>query len=171
MNYLRIFEWACVVVVATAMFIYGFAKPIQFSDPSTITTPLNELSGMELMWAFYGYSLTMSLFLGVVEVAGGVLLILPRTRVIGAIILTGVLSTVILQDILYGVLAGALKAAIVYQILTLAILFIHREVVIDGFKRFILPKSEEKPTIWFVVAVLLLAAFIKFLEVLWTHGV
>ncbi len=171
MKYLRIFEWASVVVVSTAMFIYGFAKPIQFTDPSTITTPVNELTGMQLMWAFYGYSLTMPLFLGLVEVAGGILLILPRTRVIGAIILTGILSTVIMQDVIYGVLAGALKAAIVYLILTLAILFIHREVAIDGFKRLLLPKPEERPTMMFVVLVLLLAALIKFLEVLWTHGV
>lgn len=37
MNAIRVFEWAKAWVVATAMYIYGFAKPIQFSDPSTST--------------------------------------------------------------------------------------------------------------------------------------
>lgn len=139
-NLLRIFEWAAAWMVALSVSVYGFAKPIQFTDPSTITT-VNELTGMQLMWAFYGYSLPFQIFLGVLEVGGSVLLLLPRTRVLGALLLTAILSNIIVQDLIYGVLEGALRAAIVYQVLTLGILWIHRETLVDGFRRLLRPRE------------------------------
>lgn len=174
MRPIRIFEWASAWVVATAMFIYGFAKPIQFSDPSTITTPVNELTGMQLMWAFYGYSAPFHYLLGVLEVTGGVLLLIPRTRVLGALLLTAMLSNIIAQDIFYGVLEGALRAAIVYQLLTLGILWIHRETLVDGFRRFVLPREEAPTRSWtqrllLVAAVIAAAIALKALEILFTH--
>jgi hypothetical protein len=174
MKPIRIFEWASAWVVATAMFVYGFAKPIQFSDPSTITTPVNELTGMQLMWAFYGYSAPFHYLLGVLEVTGGVLLLIPRTRVLGALLLTAMLSNIIAQDIFYGVLEGALRAAIVYQVLTLGILWMHREAVMDGFRRFV-PPREEAPSrtwiqrLWIAAAVIGTAVALKALEILFTH--
>lgn len=174
MKPIRIFEWASAWVVATAMFIYGFAKPIQFSDPSTITTPVNELTGMQLMWAFYGYSAPFHILLGVLEVTGGVLLLIPRTRLLGALLLTAMLSNIIAQDIFYGVLEGALRAAIVYQLLTLGILWIHRAALVDGVKRFVLPHPESETRTWtqrllFAAAVIGAAIALKALEILFTH--
>lgn len=175
MKPIRILEWASAWVVATAMFVYGFAKPIQFSDPSTITTPVNELTGMQLMWAFYGYSAPFHYLLGVLEVTGGVLLLIPRTRVLGALLLTAMLSNIIAQDIFYGVLEGALRAAIVYQLLTLGILWIHREAVADGFRCFVLPK-EDGPSrtwmqrLWIAAAVVATAIVLKAMEIAFTHS-
>ena len=148
MKPMRIFEWAAVWMVALSVSVYGFAKPIQFSDPSTITTPVNELTGMQLMWAFYGYSLTFQIFLGVLEVAGSILLLIPRTRVLGALLLTAILSNIIVQDLIYGVLQGALIAAIVYQLLTLGILWIHRAALVDGFTRLVLPREAHEARSW-----------------------
>jgi hypothetical protein len=148
MKPMRIFEWAAVWMVALSVSVYGFAKPIQFSDPSTITTPVNELTGMQLMWAFYGYSLTFQIFLGVLEVAGSVLLLIPRTRVLGALLLTAILSNIIVQDLIYDVLEGALIAAILYQLLTLCILWIHRAALVDGFTRLVLPRQAHEARSW-----------------------
>ena len=38
------------------MFIYGGGKLIQFDGAAKIDKTVLELTGMELMWAFYGYS-------------------------------------------------------------------------------------------------------------------
>jgi len=175
MKPIRILEWASAWVVALSMFVYGFAKPIQFSDPSTITTPVNELTGMELMWAFYGYSAPFHYLLGVLEVTGGVLLLIPRTRVLGALLLTAMLINIIAQDIFFGVLEGALRAAIVYQLLTLFILWIHREAVADGFRRFVLPREDSPSRSWgqrllIAAAVVATAIVLKALEMAFTHG-
>jgi hypothetical protein len=169
MKPMRIIEWGAVWMVALSVSIYGFAKPIQFSDPSTITTPVNELTGMQLMWAFYGYSLPFQLMLGALEVGGSVLLLIPRTRVLGALLLTAMLSNIIVQDLIYGVLEGALIAAILYQILTLGILWIHRAALVDGFTRLVLPREAREARSWgewvlFAIAVIGVVIALKAVE-------
>jgi hypothetical protein len=130
---------------------------------------------MELMWAFYGYSAPFHYLLGVLEVTGGVLLLIPRTRVLGALLLTAMLINIIAQDIFFGVLEGALRAAIVYQLLTLFILWIHREAVADGFRRFVLPREDSPSRSWgqrllIAAAVVATAIVLKALEMAFTHG-
>jgi len=72
--------------------------------------------------------------LGVLEMLGGILMLLRRTRLIGCLLVTSILVNVILQDIFYGVNVGALKAAIIYQLLIFAILWLNKAKVIQCFK-------------------------------------
>ena len=123
------FELACVVVVAFSMFAYGFGKWVQFDDALSISKDVSQLTGQELMWAFYGYSKPFVLILGFLEVLGGILLFFKRTRVFACLFLTVILVNVILQDVFYGVLRGALIAAICYQVMLLAVLYFNREQV------------------------------------------
>ena len=51
----EILETAATWVVVMAMLVYGFGKWIQFEGAAEIDKTVQELSGMELMWAFYGY--------------------------------------------------------------------------------------------------------------------
>ncbi len=120
------FEIACVVVVAFSMFAYGFGKWVQFNDGLSVPKKVSELTGQELMWAFYGYSKPFVLILGFLEILGAVLLFFKRTRVFACLFLTVILINVILQDIFYDVLKGALIAAIYYQILIALILYFNR---------------------------------------------
>jgi len=131
-----IIEWGCILVVFTAMMAYGFGKVVQFNYDIYLDKTVRELTPMQLMWAFYGYSLTHAIILGVVEVTGGFMLLFRKTRVFGALILSCVLSYVIFQDIIYEVLRGALFAAIVYLILVMIILFLNKEKVIEIIKSF-----------------------------------
>ena len=77
-------------VLAGQMFYYGMAKviPAQFPPPGLVTLlkPLGDLAPDDLLWDFVGSSLTYQMFTGWAEVAAGVLLVIPRTAVIGAII-------------------------------------------------------------------------------------
>lgn len=68
-----IIENALVWIVTFAMLVYGVAKVIQFKEASLIDKAVNEMTGMELMWAFYGYSQSYVLIIGFLEVLGGVL--------------------------------------------------------------------------------------------------
>lgn len=169
---LHIAEQACVFVVASAMLVYGLAKPVQFSALPPDTT-LGELSPMQLMWAFYAHSLPFAIFIGMMEVAGAVLLLVPRLRVLGALLLTGILTNVILQDIFYEVNVGALRAAIVYQVLTLAVLWWRRDTLVRGLRALTMawqpaPASRRKQLIRLMLAILVAVA-IKFAEMRWTH--
>ena len=121
-----ILENALISLPVFGMFVYGGAKLLQFDDAAQISTPVSALSGMELMWAFYGYSKAYVLLLGSLEITGGVLMLFKRTRLPGCLFTTTILVNVIIQDIVYGVHLGALKAAVLYQLLILVVLWLHR---------------------------------------------
>jgi hypothetical protein len=170
-DYLKVLEWASVLIVSSAMLIYGVGKLVQFGAPS-VDKPVSELTGMELMWAFYGYSKAYALLLGALEVTGGLLLLLPRTRLLGALFITTILVNVIIQDVVYEVNRGALKAAIIYQAFTFLILWLNRravwEALVDLSRIPSVSGPARKKWVMALLAVLL-AALIKWIEFQVTH--
>lgn len=88
---------------------------------------------MQLMWAFYAYSKPFAIIVGVIEILGSVLFIIPKTRIFGGLVLTSILVNVILQDYFYGVLLGALLYAIIFQIFILIVFYFHREKIRSAF--------------------------------------
>lgn len=130
----NVFEWIAVYIVAVYMIIYGVSKPMQFGDFQSYREPINSLDPMNLMWAFYSFSKPYAVIIGVFEVLGAVLLMIPRTRIFGGFVLSSILINIILQDYFFKVHAGALANAILFQILILMILFKHRFKILDVFK-------------------------------------
>lgn len=139
--------------VALSLFVYGFAKTVQFSPTSDIADPVNSLTGQQLMWAFYGYSIGYAKFLGIMEVLGAGLLLFRRTLLLGCLVVTTVLVNVIAQDIAFGVLEGALRAAIVYQALTVIILWMNRAQVLRIWHAFLAPEPTNHTIHWYWLAV------------------
>jgi hypothetical protein len=131
---LDLIETALSWLVIFMMSVYGFGKIMQFNGAIQIEKTLSELSGMELMWAFYGYSLPFALILGVFEVTGAVLLFFKRTRILGCFFITTILINIIIQDLVFEVHKGALYAAIIYQSCLLIILWMNKIKVIESFK-------------------------------------
>jgi hypothetical protein len=131
---LDIFENAISWIIVFAMLVYGGGKLIQFEDAVDINKTVAEMTGMELMWAFYSFSKSFVITLGILEVIGGILILIKKTRLIGCLFTTGILLNVILQDIFFGVHLGALKAAILYQLLILIILWLNKEKMITSIK-------------------------------------
>ena len=76
----EIFENAISWIVVLAMFIYGISKLIQFDGATEIDKTFSELTGMELMWAFYGYSKSFAITLGILEMIGGILILIKKTN-------------------------------------------------------------------------------------------
>jgi hypothetical protein len=156
-----IFENAISWIVVLAMFLYGGAKLVQFQGAVHIDKTVAEMTGMELMWAFYGYSKSFAWTLGVLEVIGGILILIKRTRLLGCLFTSTILVNVILQDIFYGVHFGALKAAILYQLLILVILWLNRNKVIYSFKSLIISdKVQHSKTEYFAKVIIALVLFL-----------
>lgn len=130
----NIFEWIAVYIVAVYMIIYGVSKPMQFGDFQSYREPINSLDPMNLMWAFYSFSKPYAVIIGVFEVLGAVLLMIPRTRIFGGFVLSSILINIILQDYFFKVHAGALANAILFQLLILIILFKHRFKILEALK-------------------------------------
>lgn len=169
---IEIFENAISWIVVLAMFIYGGAKLIQFDGAAEIDKTVSEMSGMELMWAFYGYSKSFAITLGVFELIGGILILIKKTRIIGCLFTSTILVNVILQDIYFGVNFGALKAAILYQLLILIILWLNKRKLIQSIKTLLLSqKTEQTNTKKFVkiLIALVISIGLKILEYFITH--
>lgn len=130
----HVVELAMSWLVALAMFTYGIAKTIQFRNESYDSRPIGELSGMELMWAFYGHSQAFPLIIGGLQFFGGMLLLFTKTRLIGGLFLSTILANIILQDIVYGVNEGALKAAIIYQCCLIVIFWLNRQKLFEAMQ-------------------------------------
>ncbi|AXG71436.1 hypothetical protein KORDIASMS9_03693 [Kordia sp. SMS9] len=142
---IEIFENAISWVVVLAMLIYGCAKLFQFEGAAEIDKTVSEMTGFELMWAFYGYSQPFAITLGVFEVVGGILILIKKTRLLGCLLISSILINVIFQDIYFGVHVGALKAAILYQVLILIILWLNREKLIRSIKTLLETHRTQQP--------------------------
>jgi hypothetical protein len=95
------------LALAASMFEYGMTKviPTQFPAPSltTLVTPVGDLSLSALLWASIGSSPAYEIFTGCVEVLGGVLLLLPRTTLLGAVISLAAATQVFVLNMTYDI--------------------------------------------------------------------
>lgn len=109
-NDARIGEWLRVYVrfsLATAMIVYGAHKVFsaQFGTPGLdrLLGTFGNASPMGLLWTFMGFSRGYTLFTGLAEMLGGILLISRRTTLLGALISSGLLVNVVLLNFFYDV--------------------------------------------------------------------
>ncbi|MHA6697491.1 hypothetical protein [Chryseobacterium sp. A301] len=163
---IEIFENAISWIIVFAMFVYGGAKIIQFNGASAINKSVSELSGMELMWAFYGYSKSFAITLGIFEIVGGILILIKKTRVIGSLFTSTILINVILQDIYFGVHLGALRAAIIYQLLILIILWLNRNKLIRSIKTLLESNKIQQTKMKYIVKIVMALALFAALRIL-----
>ena len=93
--------------VAWAMLSYGMSKVMksQFYDlsPGVLHQRVGETPPMKLLWAFMGYSLPYTVFAGLAEVIGGVLLLWRRTATLGALLVIAVMTNVVMLNFCYDV--------------------------------------------------------------------
>ncbi|MYB06833.1 MAG: hypothetical protein F4Y07_02450 [Gemmatimonadetes bacterium] len=125
----RVARWMAGVI----MIAYGFAKLTgsQFTVlDSELTRPMGEVSGFWLTWYYFGFSSVYRTIIALVEIGGGLLLIWPRTSLIGALVLLPVVGNIILTDILF--LVGALPASVTVLICLMIILRPHAQRLADA---------------------------------------
>ncbi|WP_103072324.1 DoxX family protein [Aquimarina sediminis] len=109
-SYEKLNYWFLVLLrfyVGYIMLSYGMAKviPLQFKEPSffRLLEPYGDSSPMGLVWTFIGASKAYTIFSGLAEVIGGILLLHRKTVVLGGMILIPVLANVVLINFCYDV--------------------------------------------------------------------
>lgn len=171
-DWIDIFENAVSWVVVLNMMIYGLSKWVQFDGATVIDKSVSEMSGMELMWAFYGYSKIFALTIGFFEIVGSLLILIRKTRLLGCFFTSTILINIIIQDIIFEVHIGALRAAVIYQSLIFIILWTNKEKVVEGIRAFLLvPKSKKSGKKLLIMTLITLLAFVilRLLEILFTE--
>jgi hypothetical protein len=110
-NYNSLYPWVRLAVrftLAFTMLSYGFAKvfPLQFgTQPSMLklTESVGELSPMGILWTMMSASIPYTVFCGLVEVMGGLLLLFRRTLTLGALMSSAALLNIVLLNFCYDV--------------------------------------------------------------------
>jgi uncharacterized membrane protein YphA (DoxX/SURF4 family) len=109
-NYAGLHKWFRLFVriaLAGQMIIYGISKviPVQMPYPSLtrLLQPFGTLSPMGALWASMGSTPVYETFTGFAELAGGLLLIIPRTTTLGAVFSLAAMIQVFMTNMTYDV--------------------------------------------------------------------
>lgn len=109
-NYATLDKWFRLFIrfaLASAMFSYGMLKvfPLQMPFPflTRFVEPFGNFSPMGVLWNFVGASPVYEIFVGCAEMLGGILLLVPRTTMLGMLICLADLIQVFLLNMAYDV--------------------------------------------------------------------
>ena len=126
-----IVRWLCGV----SFMIYGFAKlnGAQFTVlDSQLATPLGDADPFWLAWYFFGYSDLYKGFIALTEIVGGVLIVLPRTALLGALVLLPTIVNAVLVGFAFQIATGGKLAAIVLAGAVLYVILPHARRLLDA---------------------------------------
>ncbi len=109
-SYSTLIYWLQVILrifLIAAMILYGLAKVFkgQFADPSLelLIQPVGDMSPMGLAWTFMGHSMAYNIFLGSLEIIGGLLLINRKTVTLGSMLVLGIMVNVAIMNLTYDI--------------------------------------------------------------------
>lgn len=109
-HYTRLYQWLRVVVrlsLAGAMIIYGVDKiyPLQFGAVtlSRLATPVWNLDPEAMLWMFMAASTGYTIMSGAGELLAAVLLIVPETAYLGAVVAIVIMANVFALNVFYDV--------------------------------------------------------------------
>jgi hypothetical protein len=109
-NYNLLHKWFRLFVrfgLAASMFEYGMTKiiPTQFPRPplNTLVTPVGNLSLSGLLWTSIGSSPVYEIFTGCAEMLAGILLLVPRTTMLGSMICLADMTHVFVLNMTYDI--------------------------------------------------------------------
>ena len=109
-NYDTLHKWsrfALRILLAGQMLSYGMAKviPMQMPYPSLakLLEPYGQFSAMGVLWASIGASPAFETYTGCVEMLGGILLLVPRTTLLGSLVSLAAMTHVFMLNMTYDV--------------------------------------------------------------------
>jgi len=95
------------IALAGQMFIYGMDKaiPLQmpFPDLARLVEPFRDFSPASVLWYFVGASPAYEIFAGCAELLSGILLVFPRTAMLGALICLVDMTQVFMLNMTYDI--------------------------------------------------------------------
>jgi hypothetical protein len=109
-NYVTLYKWFRLFIrfaLAGQMFGYGMDKliPLQMPFPylTRLLEPFGNFSPMGVLWSSVGASPAYEIFTGFAEMLGGILLIAPRTTMLGALVCVADTTQVFMLNMTYDV--------------------------------------------------------------------
>lgn len=139
-HYATLYAWFLLFIrlaLVSQLFEYGMTKviPTQFPAPplTALVTPVGELTLSALLWTSIGASPAYEIFTGCIEVLAGVLLLIPRTATLGALLAAGALTQVLVLNLTYDI--GVKVVSFHLVLLAVLLLLPDRAALADFFVR------------------------------------
>ena len=101
-----------------------------FLPPEVAHKTVEQLGAFELAWTFFGYSKTYIWFIGLSQLLGALLLLWPRTKLLGVAILLPIMLNIIIVDAEFGV-GDAIWSAIFYCLLLLLVMVLNGKKILE----------------------------------------
>lgn len=130
-------KYLAIILLSIDMIVLAIPKllQMQFRMPHyRAFVPLAELPKPELMMSFFGRSYAYNIFIGLTELAVGVLIVFKRTRLLGLLISLGVCLNVFIINFEFDMVYEVKRHITMTLVLTIALLFEYRK---DLYKFFI----------------------------------
>jgi len=109
-NYVALYKWFRLFIrfaLASELLAYGMTKviPLQMPFPylTRLLEPFRDFSPMAVLWSSIGASPAYEMFAGCAETLGGILLIFPRTTLLGALVCLAATTQVFMLNMTYDV--------------------------------------------------------------------
>jgi len=121
---------------AFLLFTYGSSKLLgrQFTLPPEVAQrPVGSLTGYQLAWFYYSYSHLYAVILGLVQLAGGALLLFRKTALLGAALMLPVMTNILMINLFFHIAWGALCTSAFIFISMSAVLWRHRAALVGVF--------------------------------------
>jgi hypothetical protein len=171
-NYKEVLEIACRLYVFFFLTAYGVGKLVggQFYTPGSIpaeieTMPIGQIPDFDLAWVFMGRSFGYIFFIAIAEVAGALMLLFNRTKLVGTLVLIPIMVNVIVFDVFFLDEYGALASAVIYLLMLLLILLLNRGRVLKAIESLTqldaVPKAPAKE-MWVKFSLVLLTISVAF---------
>jgi hypothetical protein len=110
---------------------------------SKLDLPYRSFSPSDLFWYFFSHSYFFGCIIGGIQIAGAMLLLFRRTRLVGVFVLLPVLANVLLMDIFYQIGDSVVVHASIMMLGALYFLFIE----FDRLKEFFFTAKDQLPVV------------------------
>ncbi|GAA1081483.1 MULTISPECIES: hypothetical protein [Tsukamurella] len=125
----RVLRAAAIGVLAVAMLLYGLAKVIPaqmgyMNLPAYQLQAVGDTEPFSLLWGYMAASTPYTVITGAIELTAGLLLIVPRTRLVGAMLSIAALTQIVLLNVFYDVPVKLLAAELL--VIAVVLVFPHR---------------------------------------------
>jgi hypothetical protein len=121
---------------AFLLFTYASSKLLgrQFSLPPEIALrPAGSLTGYQLAWLYYGHSHAYAVILGLIQLAGGALLLFRKTALLGAALMLPVMTNILMINVFFFIAWGAMGTSAFIFASMLAVLWHGRRALVGVF--------------------------------------
>lgn len=139
----EILKFLMAYILAFFFILYGAAKMTGFQlngiAPKYLDFKLRDMSTTLLAWYLFSSSLLFKIVIGCLQVISSILLIIPKTRIIGALFYLPLVSSIVLINLAFNIPAFTLSAGLF--LINVVLLVLYRDHLKNAIKTIVVKRK------------------------------